>query len=139
MKNKEHKAYKGTVRKAPFEDLWIWQEAHKLMLEVHKIANELPYKEKERAGQAKRSSSSVADNIAEGYGSYYYNDKLKGFYTARKEARETQNHIKAIAAESYITKEKEIEFVSRYEGLVIGINNFIRYIVRKRGNEKKRK
>lgn len=127
-----YSGYKGVVRKAPFEDLWIWRESHELMLTVQGIANRLPEGERGRTIQVKRSSSSVPDNIAEGYGSYYYNDKLKGFYTSRKEARETQNHIKAIGSKNYIPKEQEIELVSRYEGVVIGINNFIKYIIRKR-------
>jgi len=67
------------------EKLWVWQKAHKLMLEIHEICKKLPPNEKYvLRGQIERSSKSVADNIAEGNSSYYYNDKIKGFYTARK-------------------------------------------------------
>lgn len=126
--------------KADFEDLRIWQEGHQLMLIVQGIANKLPKNvEFERISQVKRSSSSVADNIAEGYCSFYYNEKIKGVMTARKEAGETQNHIKAIAAKGYISKEMEEELVDRYQGLIKGINAYVKYICEKRDREKKKK
>ena len=127
--NKGHKGYR--VRKASFEDLWIWRESHELMLEMHSILNKLPHSEYRLIDQGKRSSGSVPDNIAEGYGSFYYKDKLKSFYVSRKEARETQNHVKSLSSKLFINKEKEIELISRYEGIIIGINNFVRYLIKK--------
>ncbi len=79
---------------AGFKKLWVWQKAHQLMLEVHKLAKRMPRSEKYRLGdQIERSSSSVPDNISEGHSSYYYQEKIKAFYIARKEAGETQNHL----------------------------------------------
>jgi len=78
---------------AGFEKLWVWQKAHLLMVEVHKICKRLPYHERFKTkDQLERSSASVTDNIAEGHTSYYYQDKIKGFNVARKEAGESQNH-----------------------------------------------
>jgi four helix bundle protein len=132
------KILKGiNVLKAAFETLWVWQEAHKLMLIAHGIANKLPKSiEKEKIDQIKRSSSSVADNIAEGYSSYYYNEKIKGMYTARKEAGETQNHLKAINAKGYLDEIITDELISRYQKLIIGINSFAKYIGEKRDASK---
>jgi four helix bundle protein len=88
-----------------FEDLRIWQEAHQLMKEIHEFCKRLPSQEKFRLrDQIERSSSAVPDNIAEGYVAYYYNDKIKGMYTARKEAGETQNHLRTIQAKDYMDK-----------------------------------
>ena len=88
---------------AGFEKLWVWQKAHKLMQEIHRFCRSLPRDEKFRLrDQIERSSSSVCDNIAEGYTTYYYNDKIKGFNIARKEAGETQNHIRKLAGKSYL-------------------------------------
>jgi four helix bundle protein len=51
-----------------FKDLKIYQEAIRLMLEVDKICKRLPREEKfQLVDQAGRFSSSVPDNIAEGY------------------------------------------------------------------------
>jgi|SRR3989344_7670694 len=134
QRNRVYKGYR--VRRAGFEELWIWREAHELMLIVHGILNKLPNSEWRLVDQGKRSSSSVPDNIAEAYGSFYYKDKLKGFYVARKEARETQNHVLSLSSKNYINKQREIELISRYEGVIIGINNFIKYLIKKQNNDK---
>ena len=118
---------------AGFEKLRIWQEAYKLMLEIHNIAKCLPLVERYNVkSQIERSSSSVPDNIAEGYSSFYYKDKLKGMYTARKEAAETQNHIRKLEGKLYIRKKDANDLVERYDGLIKGINAFARYITQKR-------
>lgn len=121
---------------AGFEKLRIWQQAHKLMLEVHAIAKLLPPDErfKDRS-QIERSSSSVPDNIAEGYTSYYYNNKLKGMYTARGEAGETQNHLRKLEGKKYIDKKLSDRLVNEYEELIKGINAYIKYIRKKRDSD----
>ena len=61
------------------------------MQDIHKFCKILPKDEKfELKDQMERCSSSVCDNISEGYASYYYNEKIKGFHIARKEAGEAQ-------------------------------------------------
>jgi four helix bundle protein len=49
-----------------FEDLTVWQEAHKLTLEVYKLTAKFPGSEKYGVvSQLRRCSSSVPANIAE--------------------------------------------------------------------------
>jgi hypothetical protein len=53
-----------------FTDLTVWQSAHELALFVYKATENFP--DRERFGitaQVRRSSASVAANIAEGFGS----------------------------------------------------------------------
>lgn len=122
---------------AGFERLWVWQKAHQLMLEVHKICKTLPMRERFKIGdQAERSSSSVPDNIAEGHTSYYYKDKIKAFNTARKEAGETQNHVRSMQGKKYITKWIANDLIGRYEEIIRGINGYINWIRRKQGAKK---
>lgn len=117
-----------------FETLRIWVEAHELMIEIHRIAKNLPLNERFRIrNQIERSSSSVADNIAEGYSSYYYKDKIKGMLIARKEAGETQNHIFSLQAKEYLPKISSSLLILKYENLVKGINGYINYIRKKAG------
>ena len=119
---------------AGFERLWVWRNAHKLMQEIHRFCKILPREEKFRLrDQIERSSSSVPDNIAEGYAAYYYNDKIKGFNIARKEAGETQNHIRKLSGKGYLDPKKAQDWVESYEEIVRGINGFIRYIREKKG------
>ena len=122
---------------AGFEKLWVWQKAHKLMIEVHKICKTLPRQERFRIrDQIERSSSSVPDNISEGHTSYYYKDKIKGFNIARKEAGETQNHIRSLQSKHYIDDEIGNDIVSRYEEVIRGINGYINWVREKKGAKK---
>ncbi len=120
-----------------FEKLWVWQKANKLMLEIHKFCNALPKEERYRIrDQIERSSSSVCDNIAEGYTSYYFKDKIKGFLTARKEAGETQNHIHKLCGKNYLDQKIAREWIAGYEEIIRGINGFVNYIRKKSGKKK---
>lgn len=120
-----------------FKDLRIWQEAHKLMLEIHNLARCLPADERFRKrDQIERSSSSVADNIAEAYTAFYYNEKIKGMMIARKEAGETQNHIEALAGKKYLDQKSAILLFDRYQRVIAGINGFVNYIRRKKGTKR---
>jgi four helix bundle protein len=123
--------YKNLANKPGFENLRIWQKAFELMKIIHNICRTLPRSEFRLKDQAERSSSSVPDQIAEGYGSYYYKEKTKCMYTARREATETQNHLRKMEAKQCITKQKADEIISEYEGLIRGINAYINYIKEK--------
>ncbi len=120
-----------------FKDLNIYQESIKLMLEVDKLCKRLPSREKfQLIDQATRSSSSVPDNIAEGYTTYHYKDKINRFYDARKESGETQNHILKMERKGYITKEQFQKLFDDYQQLIRGINGYISYLKRKRGDRR---
>lgn len=114
---------------ATFRDLWIWKESHQLMIEIHTFVKTLPKEEQFRKrDQIERSSSSVPDNIAEGYNAYYYNDKIKSMFIARKEIGETQNHIEALVGKNYLHRNKADDWINRYQKLMAGINGFVNYI-----------
>jgi len=122
-----------------FRDLWIWQESNKLMIEIHEFAKTLPREERFRKrDQIERSSSSVPDNISEGYTAYYYNDKIKCMLTSRKEAGETQNHIEALVGKRYLSRCKADEWFGRYEKIMAGINSYVNYIRDKRADSNKK-
>ncbi|MFA4967732.1 MAG: four helix bundle protein [Candidatus Margulisiibacteriota bacterium] len=122
---------------AGFEKLWVWQKAHQLMLEIHGICRTLPWEERfKKRDQMERSSSSIPDNIAEGHTSYYFKDKIKGFYVARKEVGETQNHLKALQDKHYITRAKANELIFRYEEVIRGINGYINWVRKKSQSER---
>lgn len=123
---------------AKFEHLRIWQESHQLMLRCHQIANELPFSERSRTDQLKRSSSAPPDNIAECVGCYYYNDKIKALSVARKESTETQNHLIAIRDKKLCKSESANELVDRYDRLIIGINAYKKKIIDSRNKYDRR-
>ena len=75
-------------------------------------------------------------NIAEGHTSYYYQEKIKGFNIARKEAGETQNHIRSLQGKHYITDEIANDIVSRYEEVIRGLNGYMNWVRKKKGAKK---
>ena len=116
-----------------FEKLWVWQKAHNLMQEIHKFCRTLPKSEDFKLkDQIERCSSSVCDNIAEGYTAYYYKEKIKGFYIARKEAGETQNQLLKLLGKKYLNPELSQYWVEGYEEIIRGINGYVRYINKKK-------
>lgn len=102
-------------------------------LEICRITTTLPKHELYNLrSQIERSSKSVQDNIAEGNGSYYFEDKKKGFFTARKEAAETQSHIRDLEHKSYITAAKSQQMIDIYEEIKRGINGLVRAVSAKK-------
>lgn len=120
-----------------FKDLQIYQDAIRLMVEVHNICKRLPREERfQLIDQSMRSSSSVPDNIAEGYNSYHYKDKINRFYDARKESGETQNHIFKMEKKGYVDTRTSQKMCEDYQKLIKGINGYINYLKHKRGDER---
>ena len=77
-----------------FTDLIVWQEGHKLVLEIFKITKKLPKTETySLIDQMKRSSSSVTANIAEGFGRHGYKEKVQFYYLAKGSLAELKNFI----------------------------------------------
>lgn len=108
------------------------------MQEIHKFCKALPKSEDLKLrDQIERCSSSVCDNIAEGYTAYYYNEKIKGFYIARKEAGETQNQIRKLSGKNYLGLERSQSWVEGYEEIIRGINGYVRYIRKKKKDKEK--
>ena len=115
------------------EKLWIWQKAAKLHQEIVRICEKLPRKERYRLiDQIQRSSKSVKDNIAEGNESYYFEDKKKGLYTARKEAGETQSHLRDFEMKGYLPAAVVQDMIDEYEEIKRGINGLVRAISAKK-------
>jgi four helix bundle protein len=87
-----------------FEDLTVWQEAHKLTLEVYKLTANFPGSE--RCGvvsQLRRSSSAVPANIAEGFGRATTRELLRCLQIARGELEETRYFVLLSRDLGYVT------------------------------------
>ena len=74
-----------------FEDLEVWRKAHELTLLIYRLTRAFP--PDERFGlisQLRPASSSVAANIAEGYGRRTTKELLRSLRIANGEAEETR-------------------------------------------------
>jgi four helix bundle protein len=79
------------VKIKSFEDLEVWRKAHELTLLIYRLTRAFP--PDERFGlisQLRRASSSVAANIAEGYGRRTTKELLRSLRIANGEAEETR-------------------------------------------------
>src|ERR1700737_5663904 len=88
------------------EDLTVWQEAHKLTLEIYKLTAKFPGAERYGIiSQLRRSSSSVPANIAEGFGRATTRELLRCLQIARGELEETRYFVLLSRDIGYVTAE----------------------------------
>ncbi len=90
-----------------FQNLIIWQNAHKLTLDVYKFTTKIPKEETYNlVSQMRRSSSSVATNIAEGSGRKTQPDFNRFLYFALASLSELQYQIILSRDLTYISFEQ---------------------------------
>lgn len=77
-----------------FENLIVWQKAHKFVLLVYQSTRNFPPDEKfGLTSQFRRAASSITANIAEGYKKLSKPDKLRFFNIAQGSLEECRNYI----------------------------------------------
>jgi four helix bundle protein len=109
-----------------FKDLEVWQEAQKLTLEIYKVTSRFPQGEKfDLTSQMRSSANSIAANIAESHGRYFYADKVRVLYQARGEIEEIRSHISLALGLKYISADEYKEFEARYEYLGMRVSRYI--------------
>jgi len=110
-------------------DLEIYQTAFKLAKNVHIASLRLPsFELYEQGSQVRRSSKSIKDQIAEGYGRRRYKPELIKFLIyAQSSCDETTSQLKMIVV-LYPDIQDFPELLVEYEILGKKINNFIQYV-----------
>jgi len=103
--------------------------AYKLAIEVHQMSLKLPsYELYEQGSQVRRSSKSIKDNIAEGFGRKRYKDEFIRFLIfAHSSCDETLSQLTMIN-EIYFTDDSMNNMIKQYEILGKKINRFIVYV-----------
>lgn len=77
-----------------FEEMPVWQKAHKLAVEIFHVSEHFPRKEDYGlTSQLRRAALSIPANIAEAFGRFHYKDKLNFYYNSRGSANETKSHL----------------------------------------------
>jgi four helix bundle protein len=89
-----------------FEDLKVWQLAHKLSIDIAQLVKSFPRDEKfDLGGQIRRSARSIPSDISEGFGRFHFNDKLTFYERARSSLGELRNHFQEALGNSYLGEE----------------------------------
>jgi four helix bundle protein len=112
-----------------FKDLEVYKLAYELALEVHNMTMNLPkYELYEQGSQVRRSTKSIKDNIAEGFGRRMYKAEFIRFLIfAQASCDEATSQLEMIN-EIYFEKEKLNDLLESYDKLGRKLNKFIQYV-----------
>jgi four helix bundle protein len=76
-----------------YRDLFAWQQAMELALEVESICDRLPRSQWQLVSQMRRAANSIHSNIAEGNGRFSLPDYLRHLSIANASLRELQSDL----------------------------------------------
>ncbi|KIC02512.1 four helix bundle protein [Flavobacterium sp. JRM] len=115
-----------------FEDLECWKAARELRIFVSQnIIPKFSIEEKYAlTSQLRRSSRSVSDNIAEGYGRYHYQENIQFCRIARGSLTESLNQVITAMDENYIEEDLLQQFRERFERTKAILNGYINYLAK---------
>ena len=111
-----------------YKDLIIYKESFGLAIKIYKLSIKLPYPDKfETGGQIRRSSQTIKDTIAEGYGRRRYKaDFLKFLIYSHSSLLESTSQAEFLDTLHPDTGWKDIE--SELDTLGKKISKFIDYV-----------
>ena len=114
------------------EEITAYKIASELSDYVWEVVSKWDWFSKKTLGaQFTNSTDSIAGNIAEGYGRYHKNDKIKFYYNARGSAFESAHWSKK-AYKRKLISEKEIDHIlGELRNLPKEINGLISYTKKK--------
>jgi len=111
----------GGVRRRPksYRDLEVYQLAHRLAVEVHKMTLNLPKFEMfEEGSQIRRAAKSVPANIVEGFGRRRYKREFIRYLTyAWASCQETIEHLEILHETNSLDTETFEYFFGQYDEL----------------------
>ncbi len=111
------------------EELETYQLAMELADEVRNIVSKWNILSKDTIGkQFIRSSDSVAANIAEGYGRYYYKENKQFCFYSRGSILETKTWLLKSWNRNLITEEKFKHLFEKLETIHKKLNAYIKFI-----------
>ena len=112
-----------------FEDLKVWQLAHKLSLDVAELVRTFPKDERyDLAGQMRRSVRSIPSDISEGFGRHHFNDKLTFYERARASLGELRNHFKEALGNRYLGETGYEDFLKRMNEIGYLLNRMMKNV-----------
>ena len=126
----------GRERVRTFEDLDVWIFCRQLRKKIETLVKTFPLVEKYKlVDQMIRAARSSHDNIAEGYGRYYYSDCIKFCRISRGSLYEVINHLFTALDNNYISQSTFDAFKAEcYSGIRL-INGYIRSLKSQKEND----
>jgi four helix bundle protein len=114
------------MTKLQFENLDVYKIANEIGAQIWELVSEWNYFARDTLGkQLVRSADSVALNICEGYGRFYYKDKKLFYYYSRGSLYETHEALKKAMERQLISKAKYEEISTLISVCSLKLNAFI--------------
>ncbi|MCO4291746.1 four helix bundle protein [Solitalea sp. MAHUQ-68] len=112
-----------------FEDLEAWKFAREFRKEISELTKLFPSEEKYRlTDQILRSSRSISNNIAEGFGRFHFQENIQFCRQARGSLTETNDHLYIAFDEKYISKEQLDLLLEKSTVCLKVLNGYIAYL-----------
>lgn len=114
-----------------YKDLEIYKLSHRLAVEIHKMALELPkFEMYEEGSQIRRSAKAIPTNIVEGFGRKRYQQEYIRFLVfAHSSCNETIEHLELLYETKSLVDQKLFEyFLEDYDKLGRKLNRFIQSV-----------
>jgi len=112
-----------------YKDLEIYKLAYSQAIKVHQMSLKLPsYELYEQGSQMRRSTKSIKDTIAEGYGRRRYKDEfIRYFIFAHSSCDEAISQLNMIS-DIHFPDNPLTELINQYDMLGRKINKYIQYV-----------
>jgi four helix bundle protein len=111
------------------EELQVYQIAMDIGEKVWEIVNEWDYFSKDTIGkQLVKAADSIAANLSEGYGRYFYKENRQFCYYSRGSLHETKTWLRKAFNRGLIIEEVFQQISNDLEALSVKLNNYIKTI-----------
>lgn len=111
------------------EDLRVYGLSMELGEMIYRNIEKWSYFDKDTLGkQIVRSADSVAANISEGFGRYFYKETIKFAYYSRGSLFETKTHAQKAYSRNLISEEEKMEINQLIEQIGKMLNSYINSI-----------
>lgn len=112
-----------------FEELEVWKKAREVRLFIQKVMKKFPPEEKYAlAIQIRKSSRSITNNIAEGYGRFFYQENIQFCRISRGSLSESLDHMIVAFDEAYISESELKDFRVLHDDCLKFLNGYIYYL-----------
>ncbi len=120
------------------EKLEVYQLAESFSDMIWNIVVDWDYFCKDTIGkQIARSADSIAANIAEGYGRYYYKESKQFFFYSRGSLQETKSWLSKCKRRKIIEQTRAEELLNEAEKILAKLNGYIKFIAASPKHNKK--
>ncbi len=117
------------IKMESFEGLNCYKIGREFRIEISKFCKTLPkYEEYRLKDQVTRSSRSITENIAEGYGRHHHQENLQFCRIARGSLTEAIEQLNISLDEEYLTQLKYTQLRNLADNALKLLNGYIRYL-----------